>query len=107
MYVLLSTGTANTNIINYNNKIYVNQEASYPFEIKYHNNNTFTSIGYERFGNELDFAVTAHMKVDPEDHNLYFNGYNVVDMDKTRVDMKYGMINKDSLISYVPVQQGF
>ena len=101
-YNRLQTRQANTAILLHNNKLYATLESSLPFEIKWRENNSFTSIGYETFGNKLDFPFTAHPKVEVSDNSLYFFGYDVGATDGSY--MKYGSVNKkSSLQSYFKV----
>lgn len=74
---VLESGQANTAMMMYNKKIYACHEGSLPFEIRWNQNNSFDSIGYETFGNVLNYPVTAHSKVDPVVGDLYINGYGL------------------------------
>ena len=57
-------GQANTAIIVCNNKIYAANEASYLYEIQWNkNDNSFKSIGYDKFNNKLTTPINAHGKV--------------------------------------------
>lgn len=95
----LTIGQANTAILFYKNKLYAGHEGSLPFEFMWDDEKcTFESIGYETLGSKLDFAVTAHSKVNPFDGGWYFNGYSPADQ---RYPMKYGYINSSmGLTSY-------
>lgn len=101
-YHRLNIGPANTAILFHNNKLYATHEATIPFEIKWHKNNTFLSVGYETFGDQLDFPVTAHPKVAESDQSLYFFGYEVLPQEGSH--MKFGSIDgKSQLQSYFTV----
>lgn len=93
-------GTANTVINFYDNRIFTSQEASFPFEIQWEANNTFHSLGFERFGNTLNYPMTAHVKKDPEDGHLYFNGYSA---EPDRPAMKYGKLFQQNVETYFDV----
>ena len=95
------TGTANTALAMYNNKLYACHEGSLPFEIQWQPNNTFRSVGYETFNRSLNYAFTAHSKKDPEDGRLYFNGYAV---EEDQPAMKYGKIYEDRVESYFDIR---
>lgn len=71
-------GAANTAIVHYGNKLYVCHEASLPFAIQWHDNNSFSSVGYDNMNGGLRLAVTAHPKVDPRDGNMYFVSYSPI-----------------------------
>jgi carotenoid cleavage dioxygenase-like enzyme len=69
-------GAANTAIVHYGKKLFVCHEASLPFAIQWHDNNSFSSVGYDDMHGGLHYALTAHPKVDPRDGNLYFVSYS-------------------------------
>lgn len=71
----VEVGAANTAMLLYNNRLYACYESSLLFEIKWHANNSFSSIGYDSFEGAMDFPVTAHSKVDPVDGGMYINSY--------------------------------
>ena len=95
-------GQANTALVQHNSKLFATHEGSLPFEIKWNDvNHTIESLGYETMNNQLNYAVTAHGKVDPVDGGWYFNGYNV---QKEKGSLKYGYVTGDSsLASYYEI----
>lgn len=95
----LVLGTANTAITVYRDRILAGHEGSLPFEIQWQPNNSFSSIGYINCDNSLDYQVSAHTRVEPEDGNLYFNGYNVAG----EGSIKTGSVRDSSLLSYFPI----
>ncbi len=94
-------GTANTVVNFYDNRIFASQEASFPFEIQWQANNTFRSLGFESFDNTLNYPMTAHVKKDPEDGHLYFNGYSA---EPDQAPMKYGKIFGKKVATYFNLQ---
>lgn len=96
----LNSTQANTAIAVYNHHIYATHEGGLPFEIQWKRNNTFQSIGYETFHNQLDYPVTAHIKIDPVENLAYFNGYDAF----SKFPMKYGAFDSNlNLFHYFPI----
>lgn len=73
----LTTGTANTHSIMYQNKFYALDEGSLPFEVELTDDGIVKGVGYETFGNVLNYSVSAHPKVDFSNGDLLFHGYAV------------------------------
>ena len=62
----LTIGVANTNVFVHDDKIYCGHEASLPYEIQWHRDNSFSSAGFASpgsLGALLDYPVNAHPKV--------------------------------------------
>ena len=99
----LYLGTANTAIIQHNSKLFALHEGALPFQIKWNDaNHSIESLGYESLNNQLNYAVTAHGKVDPVDGGWYFNGYDIM---KEKGSLKHGYITSDSkLASYYEME---
>lgn len=92
----IEVGVANTAFFQHNSKIYVGHEASYPFEIRWNENNSFSNIGFESFNNVLNYSVSAHCKSDPIENKLYVHGYDPSNDD----EMKVGTISGNEVSNY-------
>ena len=66
-------GVANTNIIWHGNKLLALEEAHAPYELDPH---TLDSIGPHTFDGKYSGPMTAHPKIDPENGEMLFFGYN-------------------------------
>ena len=66
-------GLANTNIVWHGNKLLALEEAHEPFEL---DPITLESIGPHTFGGKFNGPMTAHPKIDPENGEMLFFGYN-------------------------------
>eukprot|EP00607_Mallomonas_marina_P006417 CAMPEP_0182427630 /NCGR_PEP_ID=MMETSP1167-20130531/18925_1 /TAXON_ID=2988 /ORGANISM="Mallomonas Sp, Strain CCMP3275" /LENGTH=498 /DNA_ID=CAMNT_0024610003 /DNA_START=325 /DNA_END=1821 /DNA_ORIENTATION=- len=87
----LNTGQANTAIYSYQSRLFAGHEGSLPFEIYWDDEEkAMKSIGYETFGDRLNYPVTAHAKVDPVEGELFFLSYSPNDKQHP---MKYGYMN--------------
>ena len=75
----LRKGQANTHtIMTKQNRFYAVHEGSLPFEIELNRDGSIAgAIGYETFGNILNYPVSAHPKVDYESGNLLFHSYSI------------------------------
>eukprot|EP01038_Epipyxis_sp_PR26KG_P014914 gene14914-20063_t len=96
----IEIGTANTAITIYKDRIFSGVENSLPFEIQWNENNTFSSIGFENLNGSLNHGVSAHIRPDPEDGQLYFNYYEVA---KTQPTVFTGTINNNNLATDVSI----
>lgn len=98
----LTSGTANTNVLLYDDNIFFLQEASSAFKVVYDDHkHKFIEIGYESFSTYdtehaiFPYPVTAHARVDTSNASkLYVNSYLIVDENNT--DMVYGVLSRDS-----------
>lgn len=79
----LTVGQANTHIIlSKEHKFYALHEASLPFEVELNEDGSMnvdpnnSALGFESFGGVLDYAVSAHPKVDPVSGNFLFHSYS-------------------------------
>ena len=72
----LTVGPANTDTIMYNGRFYMLHEASLPFEGKLKPDGSFESMGYADFGEVLNYAVSAHPKVDYQSNSMLFHSYS-------------------------------
>ncbi|MEC8491926.1 MAG: carotenoid oxygenase family protein, partial [Pseudomonadota bacterium] len=70
---LETDGVANTNIIWHGGKLLALEEGHAPFELDPH---TLESIGPHIYGGKLKGPMTAHPKIDPENGEMLFFGYN-------------------------------
>lgn len=70
---LETDGLANTNIVWHGGKLLALEEAHAPFELDPH---TLESKGPNTFGGKLKGPMTAHPKIDPENGEMLFFGYN-------------------------------
>jgi len=70
---LQTDGVANTNIIWHGGKLLALEEGHAPFELDPH---TLESIGPHFYGDTLRGPMTAHPKIDPENGEMLFFGYN-------------------------------
>lgn len=92
----------NTNVLMYRNKFYCLNEGNLPFECKLLPDGTLQPVGYETFGNTLDFPISAHPRVDGN-NDLLFHSYTtnqeLIDRDGT---MKVGRFcdEDDALATY-------
>jgi len=73
----LQVGMANTQtIMTREHKFYAVHETSLPYEIELDQDGSIVKgIGYETFGGILDYAVSSHPKVDPQNGNFLFHSY--------------------------------
>lgn len=80
----LTVGKANTHtIMTKQNRFYALHEGSLPFEVELSDDGYIAdAVGYETFDNVLNYAVSAHPKVDFETGNFLFHSYT---MDPTMV----------------------
>ena len=91
----LTSGPANMNIVVLGSRIYVCDEGSLPFAIRWKHDNTFESVGYEftnssSLSNSLSMPMTSHPKVDIKTQTMYFTGYtNILTWNKDATVM-YG-----------------
>jgi len=75
----LRNGLANTALLNYNQGVYALVENNLPFELLVDpKTGEIKSIDYFDFDGVLKHPFTAHPKVDPDNGELMFFGYNVV-----------------------------
>lgn len=72
----LTGGPANTDSIMFNGRFYLLNEANLPFEVKLKPDGSFQSVGYATFGGVLNYAVSAHPKVDYQSHSMLFHSYS-------------------------------
>lgn len=83
----LTSGNANTHtILSKEHKFYALQEAILPFEVELNEDGSLNvdsnnienddALGFESFGGVLDYAISAHPKVDPMSGNLLFHSYS-------------------------------
>ena len=87
----LTAGPANTHTVMYNRRFYLLHEASLPFEAKLKPDGSFESIGYATFGGVLNYAVSAHPKVDYQSNSMLFHSYSGESKVRdTQGAMKYG-----------------
>ena len=70
---LETDGVANTNIIWHGGKLLALEEGHAPFELDPH---TLESVGPHSYGGKLKGPMTAHPKIDPENGEMLFFGYN-------------------------------
>lgn len=75
----LEAGQANTHtVMTKENKLYALHEGSLPFELQLSEDGSIAKgIGYESFGGVLDYAVSAHPKVDHVTGNFLFHSYSI------------------------------
>ncbi len=66
-------GAANTNIVWHAGKLYALEEAHAPFELDPY---TLESVGPNTYGGKLVGPMTAHPKIDPDNGEMLFFGYN-------------------------------
>lgn len=72
-------GSANTNIIRHDDRVFALSELSPPFEL---DRKTFESISFQDFGGRIDTRFTAHPKTDPRTGELVFFGHSVAGLDQ-------------------------
>lgn len=72
----LTVGPANMNVVIMGHGMYVCHENSLPFAIRWNENNSFTSLGYQLISpaNSFSTPMTAHPKVDVASQILYYTG---------------------------------
>ncbi|MBO6555592.1 MAG: carotenoid oxygenase family protein [Pseudomonadales bacterium] len=83
-------GLANTNVIYHGGKLLALEEAHAPFEI---DPMTLESKGSHDFGGKLVGPMTAHPKIDPENGEMIFFGYNADGMISEH--MSFHVVDKD------------
>ena len=74
----LTSGPANTDIQLAQGRLYALNEAGLPYEIalkEVDNGYKMESIGFENFDDKLNYAMTAHPRIDPRTGNLIFASY--------------------------------
>jgi carotenoid cleavage dioxygenase-like enzyme len=72
----LTNGPANTDTVMYNNQFYLLNEANLPFEGQLNDDGSLVSLEFSRFGGVLDYAVSAHPKVDFTTNTMLFHSYS-------------------------------
>eukprot|EP01084_Bolivina_argentea_P124047 219828_1 len=94
------SGTQNTNILNWNNKLFALVENSLPFQFKYNiSTSSIQSIGYYNFDNSWTIPFTAHPKIDKNTTQLFTHGvYIRPDMNTIVIGMTTSN-NKNILIN--------
>lgn len=70
---LETDGLANTNIVYHAGRLFALEEAHAPFELDPY---TLESIGPNTYGGNLAGPMTAHPKIDPDNGEMLFFGYN-------------------------------
>ncbi len=83
-------GLANTNIVWHGGKLLALEEAHAPFEL---DPVTLESVGAHTFGGKLQGPMTAHPKIDPENGEMLFFGYNIDGM--LSENMSFHVVDKD------------
>ena len=71
----LRDGTANTNILYWNRRLFCLVENALPFRVRVKDEGNIESVGYEDMNGLLDFPVIAHPKVDRKTNELMALGY--------------------------------
>ena len=77
-----SKGTANTALIEWNNRLYALHEGDLPYEINIHPNHANISTIEQHLWSCNFKSVTAHPKIDLKRNEIYFYGYNNYDFSK-------------------------
>ncbi|KAI2494048.1 oxidoreductase [Fragilaria crotonensis] len=72
---VLTSGTANTDTVMFNNRFYLLNEGNLPFEANLNDDGSIESLGFSTFGGVLDYPVSAHPKVDFATNSLLFHSY--------------------------------
>ena len=85
---LKTDGVANTNII-WHGEVLALEEGHAPFELDPH---TLDSIGPHFYGGQLTGPMTAHPKIDPENGEMLFFGYNA--NGTISADMTFSVVDK-------------
>jgi len=76
-------------------------EGGLPFRVDFKEDGSFTSRGFDRFDGQLDYAFSAHPKLDQVKEEMYFHGYSFGD---TSTFLKVGRAGRDGkLLNYFPV----
>eukprot|EP00746_Dinoflagellata_sp_MGD_P120134 gnl/MRDRNA2_/MRDRNA2_55791_c0_seq1.p1 gnl/MRDRNA2_/MRDRNA2_55791_c0~~gnl/MRDRNA2_/MRDRNA2_55791_c0_seq1.p1 ORF type:complete len:565 (-),score=111.58 gnl/MRDRNA2_/MRDRNA2_55791_c0_seq1:273-1967(-) len=89
-------GQANTAVgIVPDGRIWALHEGSIPFEIKLTERGGISSVGYETFGNTLDYTFSAHPKMDYKTGDTFFHGYGIDGGSDGKTFMKFGHLDKD------------
>jgi carotenoid 9,10(9',10')-cleavage dioxygenase 1 len=99
-----TVGTANTNIVYHQGRIFACQEQSLPFEIEWTKDNHLRSVGYESWGSSNTFPLTAHAKIDNLHDRIYFNSYSVMN---STAEMSVGVVTPTGrLETHMPLKVG-
>jgi carotenoid cleavage dioxygenase len=100
----LTRSHANTALNVFHDRIFANEEVGYPFEIQLNRDLTFSAVGFETFGDQINFPITAHPKI-MSDGKMYFDGYNPVP--KVGSTRKYGSVSKNTETSSISLLNYF
>lgn len=87
---LETDGLANTNIVWHGNKLLALEEAHAPFEL---DPLTLESVGSHNWAGKLQGPMTAHPKMDPENGEMLFFGYNADGL--ISAEMTYNVVSRE------------
>merc|ERR1719386_207986 len=95
----LQNGQANTAIgIVPDGRVWALHEGSTPFEIKLTEHGGISSVGYETFGDKLDYTFSAHPKMYYKTGDTFFHGYGIDGGEDGKTFMKFGRLDKEGTL---------